>query len=79
MKKTLLSIILSISCILSFAQVTVTHMDIMFAGDEYYEKTDNMPPIILGSPGGNKVWNFSFLNGLDQDTVRIVSPVGTPY
>lgn len=79
MKKTLLSIILSISCILSFAQVTVTHMDIMFAGDEYYEKTDNMPPIILGSPGGNKVWNFSFLNALEQDTVRIISPVGTAY
>ena len=79
MKRILLSILLSISCIFLFAQITVTHMDLMYAGDEYYEKTDANPPIILGTPGGNKTWNFSFLNALDLDTVKIISPVGTPF
>ena len=49
MKKTVLSIILSLSCILSFAQITVTHMDLMVVGDEFYEGTDDsMPTIISG-------------------------------
>lgn len=86
MKKTLLSIILSLSCILSFAQITVTHMDLMVVGDEFYEGTDDSMPTIIsggapgaGTAGPNKTWNFSFLNALEQDTVSIVAPATTPY
>ena len=60
MKKTLLSILLSLSCVISYGQITVTHMDMMFVGDEYYQGKDDNPSIILGTPGANKIWNFSF-------------------
>ena len=32
----------------------------MIVGDEFYLGKDDNPSIILGSPGGNKTWNFSF-------------------
>lgn len=79
MKKTLLSLVLSLSCIFSFAQITVTHMNLMVVGDEFYEAIDDSPSIILGTAGPNKTWNFSFLSALEQDTVSIVAPVTTPY
>jgi hypothetical protein len=79
MKKTLLSILLSLSCIITYGQITVTHTDMMFVGDEYYQGKDDSPSIILGTAGGNKIWNFSFLNAIDQDTISIVSPAVTPY
>ena len=77
MKKTLLSILLSLSCIITYGQITVTHMDMMFVGDEYFLGKDDNPAIILGTSGANKIWNFSFLNAIDQDTVSIVSPSGS--
>ena len=79
MKKTLLSIVLSLSCVLIYGQITVTHMDMMFVGDEYYQGKDDSPSIILGTAGANKIWNFSFLNAIEQDTISIVSPALTPY
>ena len=62
-----------------FSQITVTDSDLMIIGDEFYQGKDDSPSIILGSPGGNKTWNFSFLNAIDQDTISIVSPSVTPY
>ena len=62
-----------------FSQITVTDSDLMIVGDEFYQGKDDSPSIILGSPGGNKTWNFSFLNAIDQDTISIVSPSVTPY
>ena len=62
-----------------FSQITVTDSDLMIVGDEFYQGKDDSPSIILGSPGGNKTWNFSFLNAIDQDTISIVSPSTTPY
>ena len=55
MKKTLLSILLSLSCIITYGQITVTHMDMMFVGDEYFLGKDDNPAIILGTPGANKI------------------------
>ena len=50
MKKTLLSILFSLSCVITYGQITVTHMDMMFVGDEYYQGKDDSPSIILGTP-----------------------------
>ena len=79
MNKTILILIFSLFYFSSFSQITVTNADFMIVGDEFYLGKDDNPSIILGSPGGNKIWNFSFLNAIDQDTISIVSPSTTPY
>jgi hypothetical protein len=79
MKKTLLSIILSSAFLFTSGQITVVKSNLLVVGDKFYEATDDNPSLILGSPGGNKTWNFSFLNAIDQDTIIIVAPGGTPY
>ena len=79
MKKTLLSIILSSAFLFTSGQITVVKSNLLVVGDKFYEATDDNPSLILGSPGGNKTWNFSFLNAIDQDTINIVAPGGTPY
>ena len=85
MQKTILILIFSLIISFSYSQITVTNSDIMIVGDEYYVGNDANPSVILGTPGGNKNWNFSFLvpvnqqGSLDQDTITIVSPSVTPY
>tara|TARA_B100000965_G_scaffold364361_1_gene347984 strand:- start:50 stop:1156 length:1107 start_codon:yes stop_codon:yes gene_type:complete len=79
MQKTILILVFLFSSIFSFSQITVVASDLMMAGDEFYQGLDDNPSIILGTPGGNKNWNFSFLNAIDEDTISIVAPAGTPY
>ena len=80
MQKTILFLIFSFFASFTYSQITVTNSDIMIVGDEYYVGNDANPSVILGTPGGNKNWNFSFLvpvnqqGSLDQDTITIVSP-----
>jgi hypothetical protein len=79
MKKSILIITFSLFTFFSFSQITVTNADLMIVGDEFYLGKDDNPSIILGTPGGNKAWNFSFLNAIEQDTISIVSPSVTPH
>ena len=62
MNKSILILTFSLFTFFSFSQITVTNADLMIVGDEFYLGKDDNPSIILGTPGGNKAWNFSFLN-----------------
>ena len=81
MKTRILTILLSVFSVFTFAQITVTDADILGIGDVIYQAFDDMPSssISTGNTGANQSWDFSSLNISELDTMIIISPVGTPF
>ena len=59
MKKSI-SLLLSLFCFTSFAQITVIESDISEVGDIVYQGYDSSPSssLSIGNPGPNQVWDF---------------------
>ena len=64
MKTRILTILLSVFSVFTFAQITVTDADILGIGDVIYQAFDDMPSssISTGNTGANQSWDFSSLN-----------------
>lgn len=65
----------------TFAQITVTDIDIIDVGDIIYQATDSIPGamITLGNSGANQSWDFSSLQEMTSEIIEVISSVGTPY
>ena len=81
MKTRILTILLSVFTVFTFAQITVTDNDILSIGDVVYQPEDDNtgPQITPGNSGANQIWDFSSLVVADIVTTECISPVGTPY
>ena len=80
MKKSI-SLLLSLFCFTSFAQITVIESDISEVGDIVYQGYDSSPSssLSIGNPGPNQVWDFSSLQQDLLKTLNFVDPSTTPY
>ena len=80
MKKSI-SLLLSLLCFTSFAQITVIESDISEVGDIVYQGYDSSPSssLSIGNPGPNQVWDFSSLQQDLLKTLNFVDPSTTPY
>lgn len=76
----LLFLLLFIS-IKGFSQITLKQHNFVSIGDTIVEYYDKFPEnkIDVGTPGENKVWDFSNLKTADKDTLRIINPKITPF
>lgn len=64
-----------------FAQITLKQHNFVSIGDTIVEHYKNFPsqPIDVGTPGPNKIWDFSNLNAVANDTLMFVNPKNTPF
>lgn len=66
---------------LSQAQITLNQHNFVSVGDTIIEHYKNFPDfsIDVGTPGPNKIWDFSNLKATASDTLMFVSPKNTPF
>jgi hypothetical protein len=81
MKKVFLSISLLVSFYLAFAQITITHEDLLDVGDSVeLAGVENIPPGFGPGPSGpNQYWDFSNLTADTLYTLGFIDPTLTPY
>ncbi len=81
MKKFILLTVMSLFAVISSAQITITHYDILNIGEYAVMNHDTIPSTALvpGSAGPNQTWNFSALGTSSKDTIGVVDPSTTAY
>ncbi len=81
MKKIIFTLIAFCFSFAVTAQITITADNMAPVGTTIVQATDTMPgaTVVPGTPGGNKVWDFSSLTEDFYDTLYTVSPSQTPY
>lgn len=66
--------------ICSFAQITITDVNIASVGDVRIEKIDESPVgVSIGVSGGNQIWDFSSLNADYINELNFVAPGKTDF
>ena len=58
MKTRIFTILFSVFCVLTFAQITVTDADLLDIGDVIYLADDDNTIVNLGNTGQNATWDF---------------------
>ncbi len=73
--------ILVLNCIPLYSQITLKHNNFVSVGDTIIEHYENFPSgdIDVGTPGPNKVWDFSNLKSIASDTLTFINPKETPF
>lgn len=79
MKNYFLTIVLLMSSMISFSQITVTDVNLLSIGDVIYLSEDDISSINIGNSGQNQNWDFSSLQEVDSYTLNVISPSGTPF
>ena len=79
MKIRILTILLSVFSVFTFAQITVTDADLLEIGDVIYLANDDNTIVNIGSAGQNQTWDFSTLQSTDSWSMEVVDPTTTPF
>ena len=79
MKTRILTILLSVFSVFTFAQITVTDADLLGVGDIIYLADDDNTIVNVGSAGQNQTWDFSTLQIDNSWDMSVVSPQGTQF
>lgn len=81
MKKFMLLTVMSLFAIISSAQISITHYDILNIGEYAVINHDTLPSsaLLTGSAGPNQTWDFSALGTSFIDTIGVVDPSTTTY
>ena len=79
MKIRILTILLSVFSVFTFAQITVTDADLLEIGDVIYLANDDNTIVNVASAGQNQTWDFSTLQSTDSWSMEVVDPTTTPF
>ena len=79
MKTRILTILLSVFSVFTFAQITVTDADLLGVGDIIYLADDDNTIVNVGSAAQNQSWDFSSLQSMDSWSMEVVDPTITPF
>jgi hypothetical protein len=80
MRKTLLTLFIASTAFSGFSQVTVTSANIATLGDTVIlaRDTSHFSTIDIGTPGGDKFWDFSSLEAQKPDGIILENPNTAP-